>query len=117
MDEREREALSLIRDYAHQATRWAREAGRDWTADAKSVAAVAHMLGQIGEMARRVSAATKKAHADIPWRQMTGMRDRLYHGYERIDLAILAETVARDLPDLIERADAALRKAPRPRRR
>jgi uncharacterized protein with HEPN domain len=111
MDEREREALSLIREYAQQARGWAREGRRDWTADAKTVAAVAHLLGQIGEMTRRVSAPTKRAHADVPWRQMAGLRDRLYHDYERIDLAILAETVARDLPDLVARMAIVLRAA------
>ena len=42
----------------------------------------------IGEAAGKVSAATQAAHAEIPWREITGMRHRLIHGYGdvRLDL-------------------------------
>lgn len=77
-----------------------------WTDDAKTVAAVAQMVGQIGEAARRVSVATKAAHADVPWAAMAGMRNRIYHDYGGLDVAVLKETVRRDLPALLRRLDA-----------
>ncbi|EJW13187.1 Uncharacterized protein DUF86 [Rhodovulum sp. PH10] len=50
--------------------------------------AVIRSLEVIGEAAGKVSAATKAAHPEIPWRTMTAMRHRLVHGYAdvRIDL-------------------------------
>jgi uncharacterized protein with HEPN domain len=43
-------------------------------------------LEVIGEAAGKVSAATKTAHPEIPWRSITAMRHRLIHGYSEVDL-------------------------------
>lgn len=108
MDDREKEALSLMREHGRQAVAWAREAGAHWTRDPKSVAAVAHAVGQVGEAARRVSTSTRAEHPDIAWAAIAGMRNRIYHEYGRLDAAILRETVIRDLPALLKRLDAIL---------
>lgn len=109
MDDRERHALSLMREHGRQAVAWARAAGSPWTEDPKTVAAVAHAVEQMGEAARRVSTATRAAHADIAWAAIAGMRNRIYHEYGSLDVAILRATVARDLPALLKRLDAMLR--------
>ena len=108
MDERDREALEQMRNYARQAIAWAREARPRWTRDAKTVAAVAHVIGQIGEAARRVSTATKATHPDVPWAAMAGMRNRLYHDYGKMDVLVLEETVRRDLPALLKQIDTMM---------
>lgn len=56
----------------------------------------------IGEAARRVSDQTRAAHKDIPWSEMTGMRNLMIHDYDGVDLKIVWDTVQRDLPRLIE---------------
>ena len=48
--------------------------------------AVIRALEVIGEAAGKVSAATQAAHPEIPWREITGMRHRLIHGYADVDL-------------------------------
>src|SRR2546423_112647 len=48
--------------------------------------AVIRALEVIGDAGGRVSAATQAAHPEIPWRQITGMRHRLIHGYADVDL-------------------------------
>lgn len=98
-----------MREHGRQAVAWAREAGARWTEDAKSVAAVAHAVGQVGEAARRVSTTTRAAHADVAWAAISGMRNRIYHEYGSLDVAILRETVVRDLPVLLKRLDSMLR--------
>lgn len=55
----------------------------------------------IGEAASRVSEASRSKHPDIPWRDMVGMRSRLIHGYDAVDLNLLWDTVTTDLPPLI----------------
>ena len=40
-------------------------------------------------------------HADLPWADMIGMRNRLVHAYFDIDLSLLWTTVTVDLPMLI----------------
>ena len=57
--------------------------------------AVIRSLEVIGEAAGKVSSATQAAHADIPWRDITGMRHRLIHGYAEVRLD-LVWTVAQE---------------------
>lgn len=60
--------------------------------------AVQWELTVIGEAAARVSLDTKVAHPEIPWSQMTGLRNRLVHRYFGADLDILWSVVREDLP-------------------
>jgi uncharacterized protein with HEPN domain len=55
----------------------------------------------IGEAARRVSEETRKVFSDIPWTEMTGMRNLMIHDYNDVDLEVVWETVQLDLPSLI----------------
>jgi uncharacterized protein with HEPN domain len=43
----------------------------------------------IGEAAWRVSESARNRHAEIPWRDIVGMRNRLIHGYDAVDLNLL----------------------------
>ena len=67
--------------------------------------AVIRKLEVIGEAAGRVSKSFCAAHADIPWREMTGLRHRLIHGYGDVRLDIVWRVATEMLPGLI----AALR--------
>lgn len=108
MDERDRDLLVLMRDSLQRAQRWPAEGGPEWTADEKTVAAVAHMIAQLGELARRLSESARAARPDLPWRDLIGMRNRIYHDYGGLDLERLRETVEKDLPQLQEAIDAML---------
>lgn len=46
-------------------------------------------LEVLGEAAGKVSAATQAAHPEIPWRELTGMRHRLIHGYAEVRLDLV----------------------------
>lgn len=63
--------------------------------------ALIYLIGVIGEAARRVSVLTRRMFPQIPWAGIMGMRNRLVHGYDRIDLSLLWDTVMVDLPPLI----------------
>ena len=54
----------------------------------------------IGEATKNLSDALKAAHADIPWRRIAGMRDRLIHHYFGVDLDLVWKVVEEDLPPL-----------------
>jgi len=43
----------------------------------------------LGEAAGNVSAATQAVHPEIPWREITGMRHRLIHGYAEVRLDLV----------------------------
>ena len=55
----------------------------------------------VGEAAAKVSEDIQRAHPEIPWSDIIGMRHRLIHAYFEINLDILWETVVTDLPPLI----------------
>ena len=63
--------------------------------------AVIRSLEIIGEAAGKVSAETQAAHGEIAWREMTGMRHRLIHGYGDVSLDVVWATVRDRLPPLI----------------
>jgi uncharacterized protein with HEPN domain len=62
--------------------------------------AVIRALEIIGEAANNVSPATQAAYPEIPWRDITGMRHRLIHGYADVDLDRVWDTVQGHLDPL-----------------
>lgn len=62
----------------------------------------------MGEAAGRVSKEERSRHPDIPWAQIVGLRNRLIHGYDSVDMDILWAITTKDLPTLI----AALQSRP-----
>jgi len=65
----------------------------------------------IGEAAKRVGDGFRKAHPDIPWKKMAGMRDKLIHDYLGVDYDAVWDTVVKDLPDLKKKLRAILERA------
>jgi uncharacterized protein with HEPN domain len=63
--------------------------------------AIIRSLEVIGEAATKVSSAFRDAHPQIPWREITGMRHRLIHGYGEVRLEVVWAVVRDDLPALI----------------
>lgn len=62
----------------------------------------------IGEAASKVSAEARIEHAEIPWQDVVGMRNRLIHGYFDIDLDRVWDTVTGDVPELAKLLEKAL---------
>ena len=76
--------------------------------------AVIRRYAVMGEAARHLSPAALKTLADLPWRQITGMRNILIHDYDDVDEATLWDTAQQDLPALILRLEAHLAQEPPP---
>ena len=92
--------LRDILDYAEKAERFLSgirsvEALRD---DERTLLAVIRALEVIGEAAKRVPQDLRKQHPQAPWRGMTGMRDKVIHGYFGVDVEVVWRTVREDLP-------------------
>ena len=60
--------------------------------------AVVRNLEIVGEAAKRVSPDLRKRAPDVPWREMAGMRDKLVHDYFGVDLDLVWDVVATELP-------------------
>lgn len=67
-----------------------------------------HLIGVVGEAATRVTKETRERNAQIPWRKIIGMRNRLIHGYDQIDYNVLWETVSRHLQSLVDELQSIL---------
>ena len=63
--------------------------------------AVIRSIEVIGEAAGKVSLPFCEEHAEIPWREITGMRHRLIHGYAEVRLDVVWQVVSERLPALI----------------
>jgi uncharacterized protein with HEPN domain len=50
----------------------------------------------------------RAAHPDIEWRAMTGMRDRLIHGYFGVDHALVWDVITTKIPLLHEQVTMIL---------
>jgi uncharacterized protein with HEPN domain len=95
-----------IRDAARKALSFVQGRSRaDLDTDPMLSLALVRLLEIIGEAARGVSGPFREAHAEVAWRKMAGMRDRLIHGYFDINLDIVWETVTQDLPVLVAQVD------------
>ncbi len=68
--------------------------------DEKTRSAVLHELLVIGEASKRLSAAFRDANPRVPWRQMAGMRDKLIHAYDAVDVDEVWRTATVDVPTL-----------------
>jgi len=76
--------------------------------DPKTQSAVIMQLLLIGETAKKLSAKTKSL-IDLPWKDIAGFRDRAIHNYFDIDLDIVWDTIASDLPTLSNKIRPFLR--------
>jgi len=73
--------------------------------DIKTQAAVLHELLVLGEAAKRLSPGFREKHPDVPWKSIAGMRDRLLHAYDNVDLELVWKTIDEDLPALVTRLE------------
>ncbi|MEW6429321.1 MAG: DUF86 domain-containing protein [Thermodesulfobacteriota bacterium] len=62
----------------------------------------------IGEAAKKLPDDLKAQHPDIEWRKVTGLRDRLIHGYFGVDYTIVWDVITAKLPDLREKIQSLL---------
>jgi uncharacterized protein with HEPN domain len=71
-----------------------------FSVDEKTQLAVVKSLEIIGEAVKKIPFSLKKKHPDIPWRQISGMRDKLVHEYFGINIKVVWKTVVEDIPPL-----------------
>jgi uncharacterized protein with HEPN domain len=70
--------------------------------------ALVRLVEIVGEAASRVSQKVRRNHPQIPWVDIVGMRNRIVHGYDRVDLDVLWDTVIDDFPPLIAELEKIL---------
>jgi len=94
-----REAQSLIRGKKRE----------DLDSDRLLGLAVVRLLEVLGEAAGRVSKEGRQNNPDIPWPQIIGLRNRLIHGYDSVDMDIVWGIMTKDLPPVIGALEKVIR--------
>jgi uncharacterized protein with HEPN domain len=97
-----RDFLDDIRQAAQKAMEFVR--GMDYEAfakDDKTAFAVARALEIVGEAAKRIPQSLRDRYPELPWRSMSGIRDKLIHDYVSVNLEVVWQTVQEDLPALL----------------
>ena len=95
-------ALKHMLDYAQKAVTLSRGRKRsDLDEDITFNLALTRAVEVIGEAANRVPEGIQRDHPEIAWTEMVGMRNRLIHGYDDVDVDFLWGVVKNDLPTLI----------------
>src|SRR5690349_16568124 len=89
-------------DASRQAIAFVQGRGRgDLDCDLQLTLALTRLVEIIGEAAKNISDDVRYRHQVIPWRAITGTRDRLVHAYFDVDLDQLWQIVSTDLPALV----------------
>lgn len=58
------------------------------------------IVGEASNNILRMDPVFAARHSEVPWQVMYAMRNRVAHAYDRIDIAIVWNTVQHDLPRL-----------------
>lgn len=92
-----------ILDAAEKVLRWINGKSKtEFDADEVLRSAVAYQLQIIGEAASHLSEQFRRAHPEIPWRDVIGMRHILVHAYRRVASGILWSVATGQLGELID---------------
>ena len=98
----DRTRLRHMLDHATEAVALIRNRRRgDLDADRQLNLSLVRLLEVLGEAAARVSPALRENAPAIPWPEIVGLRNRLIHGYDDVDLDIVWSILCDDLPPLI----------------
>jgi len=76
--------------------------------DEKAKRAFVRSLEIIGEAAKNFPAEYQNKHPELPWKQMTRMRDKLIHHYFGVDYPVVWDTIVSDIPPLLEKVETLL---------
>ena len=104
-----RVCLRQMRDHAAEAIELVRGRRREEIERERVLnLALVRLVEVVGESGRRVPKEDRRRYPGVPWAELIGMRDRLIHGYDQVDLAVLWGVLTEDLPALVVELDRIL---------
>jgi uncharacterized protein with HEPN domain len=71
---------------------------KEFVKDKKTLNAVVRSIEIIGEASKKLPAPLKAKYAELPWKEITGMRDKLIHAYFGMDTETIWQTIKHNIP-------------------
>ena len=106
---RDRECLIDIYNCGHKVIRFTNDITKDdLKTDEKTLDAILYNIQIIGEAAKKLSLNFRSANSHIPWKDITGMRDKIVHDYKKINLDIVWNVVKQGIPKLLKEIEELL---------
>lgn len=90
------EYIDKIQSYCNEKTY------ETFSENSQLVEACVFNLSQMGEMVNRLDDEFIESYIAIPWYQIRGLRNRIVHDYEGVNLYLVWEIIENDLPELKE---------------
>ena len=78
--------------------------------DEKTIDATVFNISQIGELVKNISKETMEQYANIEWNMIKGLRNRIVHDYEGINLKSIWFVLQNDIIELKEKIKIILDK-------
>lgn len=88
------ESIELIESYVHTMEL------SDFTKDRKTIDAVVRNFEIIGEASKFIADDIKTRHAEIDWKGIIGLRNRIAHEYFGMSVSIVWDIIKKELPRL-----------------
>ncbi len=111
LSQRQTDALGHIVDHCRKASELAGRVGTKELLESNWEAqyAMIRCVEVIGEASTRLGPQFHGEHPEVPWRLITGMRNRLIHGYDEVNVGLLWETATLDAPAMLSAVESILR--------
>lgn len=101
-----KDLLSKIVKYIDKVIKYTTDVNyNDFVSDSKIQDACFMNLTQIGESVARIDDDFEKKYPYIKWKEMKGLRNKIVHDYDGVNVRIVWDTIKKDLPILKEQLD------------
>lgn len=101
MQNKEYESLKKMIEYIEKSLKYTEGYTREkFENDTKTVDATVFNISQIGELVKNISEETQNKYNNIEWKMIRGLRNRIIHDYEGINLRSIWYILEHDILDL-----------------